>query len=212
MLFRSIAGTYNVTVTDTKGCTASTTATVTGPLTALSVALASQGNVTCNGLSNGTISLNVSGGTGAYSYAWSGTGSGTNPRSGLAAGTYIVTVTDANGCTATLSRTITQPPVLVISLLKTDPICPPGAAPPENSNGAIQVTATGGTVPYNVNWSGTSSGGPVNAPGGVYTITNLTAGTYTVTVIDANSCTTTGTITLNALNALPNPPSGINNN
>lgn len=201
------AGTYTVTVSDVNGCTSSTSATVTGPLSGISTS-ATKANVSCNGGSNGSIDLSVSGGTPAYSYSWSNLPGSPDPQdqTGLPAGTYTVTVTDNNGCTATRSETITQPAALTISLLKTDPTCPPGANPPVNSDGSIDLTVSGGTPVYTYSWS--------NLPGSPdpQDQTGLTAGTYTVTVTDANNCTATGMITLNALNALPNPPSGINNN
>lgn len=210
-----LAGSYTVTVTDTKGCTATATATVTGPLTALSLS-STKTNVSCNGGSNGSINLSVSGGTPGYTYAWSGAGSGTNPRTNLAAGTYIVTVTDANGCTTTLTETITQPPILTISLTKNNPTCPPAGNPPVNADGSIVVTATGGTPQYDVSWSGPLSGNPagkeITTSGGNYTISNLVAGTYTVTVTDNNGCTASGSITLNPVNVLPPAPPSINNN
>jgi hypothetical protein len=201
------AGTYTVTVTDSRGCTASTSATITGPMSGMSLT-STKTNVSCNGGNNGSIDLGVSGGTPGYTYSWSNLPGSPDPQdqSGLSAGTYTVTVTDVNGCTATRSETITQPAVLSISLLKTDPTCPPGATPPVNSNGSIDLSVTGGTPVYTYSWSNLAgSPDPQDQTG-------LTAGTYTVTVTDANSCTATGMITLNALNALPNPPSGINNN
>jgi len=211
------AGTYTVTVTDSKSCTAITSATITGPLTGLSLSATSV-NILCNGGSNGSIDLSVSGGTGAYTYSWSNLPGSPDPQdqSGLAEGTYIVTVTDVNGCTATLSRTITQPAVLTMSLLKVNPTCPPGALPGVCCNGSITVTATNGTAPYNVSWSGTTSGNPagteIAASGGTYLIPTLAAGTYNVTVTDANVCTTSTSATLTAINALPTAPTGINNN
>ncbi len=201
------AGTFTVTITDLNGCTASTSATVTGPLSGISTS-ATKTNVSCTGGSNGSIDLSVSGGTPAYSYSWSNLPGSPDPQdqTGLPAGTYTVTVTDNNGCTNTRSETITQPAALTISLLKADPTCPPGANPPVNSDGSIDLSVSGGTPVYTYSWS--------NLPGSPdpQDQTGLTAGTYTVTVTDANSCTATGKITLNALNALPTAPGVINNN
>ena len=201
------AGTFTVTITDLHGCTASTSATVTGPLSGISTS-ATKTNVSCTGGSNGSIDLSVSGGTPAYSYSWSNLPGSPDPQdqTGLPAGTYTVTVTDNNGCTNTRSETITQPAALTISLLKADPTCPPGANPPVNSDGSIDLSVSGGTPVYTYSWS--------NLPGSPdpQDQTGLTAGTYTVTVTDANSCTATGKITLNALNALPTAPGVINNN
>jgi hypothetical protein len=199
------AGTYNVTVTDIRGCTASTMGTVTGPLTGISITTNAKTNVTCNGAANGTINITPSGGTPGYSYLWSD-GPTIEDRTGLAPGTYTVTVTDINGCTATKSEIITQPAILVIAVEKTNPTCPPGANPPVNSDGAINITASGGTGPYTYDWTdipGTNN--PEDRTG-------LAAGTYTVTVTDANNCTATANIVLTSTNNFPPTPTGINNN
>ncbi|MFN8299670.1 MAG: choice-of-anchor L domain-containing protein [Chitinophagales bacterium] len=174
------AGTYNVTVTDNKACSASTTATITQPAAALNVAISATGNVSCNGGNNGTITTTVTGGTTAYSYNWGG-GITTTNRTGLAAGTYNVTVTDSKSCSATASATITQPAALALSTTHTDVNCFAG------NDGTITLTVTGGTTAYSYNWGG-----------GVTTQnrSNLTAGSYTVTVTDANSCTAATTVAI----------------
>src|SRR5690606_34159229 len=103
------ANTYFVTVTDNKGCTdiESGVVSVPSPVTA---ALTST-SVTCNGLSDGSIAATASGGTAGYSYLWSN--SLTNSTiSGQVAGTYSLTVTDANGCTAVSSQNISEPTAL----------------------------------------------------------------------------------------------------
>ncbi len=172
------AGTYTVTVTDANSCTKTISATITQP----AVLSLSETNVDvlCNGNSTGSIDLTVTGGTSPYTYSWTG-GATTQDRTNLAAGTYTVTVTDANSCTKTISATITEPSALSLSTTKTDATC-------GNSNGSIDLTVTGGTSPYTYNWGG-----------GITTQdrTNLAAGTYTVTVTDANSCTKTVSATVN---------------
>ncbi len=174
------AGTYNVTVTDNKGCTAAASATIAQPAAALNVTIAASTNVSCNGGSNGTINTTVTGGTTAYSYNWGG-GVTTPNRTSLTAGTYTVTVTDSKMCSATGSATITQPAALAVSTTHTDVNCYAG------NDGSINVTVTGGTTGYNYNWGG-----------GVTTQnrSNLTAGSYTVTVTDANSCTAAATVAI----------------
>jgi aminopeptidase-like protein len=136
--------------------------------------------VLCFGASTGSIDVSVSGGTSPYTYNWGG-GITTQDRSGLAAGTYTVTVTDANACTKTVSATITQPSALTVSETNVDVLCF-GA-----NTGSIDVTVSGGTSPYTYNWGG-----------GITTQdrTGLAAGTYTVTVTDANSCTKTVSATI----------------
>jgi hypothetical protein len=174
------AGTYAVTVTDANGCQAGAGTSITQP-----TAIMISGVVvspTCYGATNGAVHLTVSGGTGAYSYAWSGTGSGTDNRTGLAAGDYTVTVTDANGCTATRSFTLTQPTALAISVNK---VC----ADYYGQNTTATATVSGGTAPYT--WTGTgitaTAGNTLNV-----TLTPGTSRTYTVT--DAKGCTKTVTI------------------
>ncbi|MFN8310592.1 MAG: choice-of-anchor L domain-containing protein, partial [Chitinophagales bacterium] len=171
-------GTYVVTVTDSKGCTATSSTTITEPAV-LSVSLVPV-NVTCNGASNGTITSTVSGGTTAYSYNWGGAITTAN-RSGLAPGTYTVTVTDSKSCTATASSTITQPAVLTATAVMT-PVSCNGQA-----DGAIVLTVTGGNPAYTYNWGG-----------GITTKdrTGLTAGAYTVTATDSKGCTVANTVTV----------------
>src|SRR5204862_227637 len=135
------AGTYNVTVTDNNNCTASTSVTITQPAAALSLS-ETHVNVLCFGNCTGSINLTVTGGTTPYSYSWSN-GATTEDLSGLAAGTYSVTVTDNNNCTASTSVTITQPAAgLSLSETHVNVLCF------GNSTGSINLTVTGGTTPY----------------------------------------------------------------
>jgi hypothetical protein len=124
--------------------------------------------------------LTASGGTSPIGYSWSNGFTGQDP-SGLAAGTYTVTVTDANNCTATTSATITQPTAIALSVTPANSTC--GSA-----NGSINLTVSGGTPSYTYAWSNSST---IQDP------TGLMAGTYTVTVTDANGCTKTTSATVN---------------
>lgn len=95
--------TYAVTVTDARGCTASHNVTIaSGPALQLSASV--QDDV--NGAGTGSVSVSVANGTAPYTYQWSSGGSSTAVLSGLTAGTYLVTVTDANGCQAAGSFTV----------------------------------------------------------------------------------------------------------
>ena len=185
-----IAGTYSVTITDANGCTGTVNATVTQP-TALSVTAASQTNVACNGGATGAAAINTpTGGTPGYTYDWTPgnpTGDGTTSITGLTAGTYTVTVTDANACTATQSFTVTQATALsVTAASQTNIACNGGAT------GAAAInTPTGGTPGYTYDWT------PGNPTGdGTTSVTGLIAGTYTVTATDANGCTATQSFTI----------------
>ena len=138
-------------------------------------------NVLCNGLSTGAIDLTVTGnGTPPYTYVWSGPvaySAATEDISGLVAGTYNVTITDALGATKTGSTTITEPSAMALVLTVSNTKCP------ASTDGAIDLTAIGGTSPYTFLWTG-----------GVTTedLSALVAATYDVTVTDVNGCTKTG--------------------
>jgi gliding motility-associated-like protein len=195
------AGTYTVTITDNNNCTASTTVTITNS-SAGTVTISSQTNVLCFGMSTGAATATASGGSSPYDYVWTGAGgtlqttnniAGSNSITGLAAGTYTITVTDNAGCTSTSPVTITQPASgASVSLSSTtDASC--GA-----SNGSATVTAAGGTSPYDYVWSGSSGTlQTTNNIAGPNSLNSLPAGTYTVTVTDNNNCTATVTATIN---------------
>ncbi len=173
-----IAGTYSVTVTDANGCTDSTSVTITEP-TVLIAATALDSNVSCNGGNDGGATASASGGTAAYSFTWSN-GQNTASATGLTAGTFTVTVTDANGCTDTASITINEPTLLVATATTTSTTSCAASA-----TGTGTASALGGTPSYSFNWS--SGGNTANVIG-------LSAGTHTVTITDANGCTSTDTL------------------
>jgi|GEM_PF-2359224 len=184
------AGTWTCTVTDANGCVASQSFTVTQP-TAISMTAAAQTNVACNGGATGSFTVNPAiGGAGSFTYDWApGTpaGDGTTTVTGLTAGTYSVTTTDANSCTATINFTITQPTALSVTpASQTNIACNGGAT------GAAAInTPTGGTPGYTYNWSpGTPTGD------GTISVTGLTAGTWTVNVTDANGCAVSQSFTV----------------
>jgi subtilisin-like proprotein convertase family protein len=143
-------------------------------------------NVSCNGASDGMIFANTSGGTAPYSYAWSN-GATTQMVSGLSAGTYSVTVTDANGCTDVQSITLTEPPLMTDSYTASTYNCGYNVSCNGATDGSIDYSVSGGTPPYAYNWSNGAN---------TEDISGLGAGTYSVTASDRNGCTTTETITL----------------
>ncbi|AWM12803.1 hypothetical protein DI487_02225 [Flavobacterium sediminis] len=188
-----VAGTYTCTVTDANGCTDSVNFTITEP-TALALTQSSQTNIACNGGSTGEATVNTAtGGAGGYTYSWLPSGGTGTTATGLTAGTYTCTVTDANGCTDSVNFTITEPTALALTQAsQTDVACNGG------STGATTVNAaTGGAGGYTYNWT------PGNPTGdGTTSVTGLTAGTWTCTVTDANGCTTSTNFTITEPTAL----------
>lgn len=177
------AGTYTCSVTCTNGCTTTTTITVNQP-TALVASASSQTNVLCNGGSSGAATVSVTGGTAAYTYAWSPSGGTAATATGLAIGVYTCTVTDANACTTTQTFNITQPSSLTAGTMQTNVLCAGG------NNGDAMVMVSGGSPSYTYSWA--PSGGTAAMASG------LTAGTYTCTITDANGCQLTQTFTITA--------------
>ena len=175
------AGNYVVTVTDASGCTSTTQIAITQP-PVLTTVINSSANIICNGGSTGAITIAASGGSPTYTYSWTPAGPNSTTNSNLSAGTYTATVTDINGCTATVSTAITQPPALTASTSSTSVLCNGG------SNGTASTIGSGGTAPYTYSWS--PSGGTAASA------TNLSPGNYTVTVTDASGCTTSATSTI----------------
>lgn len=173
------AGSYTVTVTDNIGCTDVQAVTVVQP-PVLSVS-ASALPETCAGANNGQATANPSGGTPPYSYSWTPVAGNTASISNLAPGTYTVTVTDSNGCTANATATVGSPVPLSISP-STIPACF------ASCDGSVAAAVSGGTAPYSYLWQ----------PGNQTTsmITNACPGNYTVTITDAMGCIATATITL----------------
>ncbi|CAN5358406.1 hypothetical protein BH09BAC5_BH09BAC5_02220 [soil metagenome] len=169
--FMQTAGTYSYTVTDNNGCTSTASITITEP--GILVATPNATSILCNG-GNSTVTVVASGGTAPY------TGDGSFTQ---IAGTYSYTVTDNNGCTAMNSITITEPTAIATAIVTTDVTCN-GA-----SDGAIDITVTGGTGPYTFDWNS-----------GTFTTEDLTgipAGNYVGVLTDANGCTDGGTIVIN---------------
>lgn len=171
------AGTYLLTITDIAGCKITKSISVTEPPPVLYVTTSKQS--TC-GLSNGSATVTASNGTPSYTYNWS-TGSTVQTISGLSAGLYTVTITDANGCKAIPQINITAIPLVSIALTTTNGTC--------GNGGSANASVTGGAMPYTYAWS--ASGGQTTSSASA-----LSAGSYTVSVTDVNSCTATKTFTI----------------
>ena len=147
---------------------------------ALLTAAPSSTQSTC-GASNGTASVVAGGGVAPYSYSWTSGGNGSTENN-LAAGSYDVTVTDANGCTQTVTAVVADAPGPVATASVTANVLCNGG-----NNGSASVVAVGGTAPLSYSWT---SGGTSSVEN------NLAAGIYTVTVTDANGCISVDNITI----------------
>ena len=108
-------GTYTVTISDANSCTSVVSGTITEPAS-LVASVVVDSNATCNGLSNGGLMASATGGTAPYTYSWNNAAT-TAAVTGIAAGTYSVTITDINNCTSTSSATVVEPSVLVASVV-----------------------------------------------------------------------------------------------
>ena len=141
--------------------------------------------ISCAGGQDGALTANVVGGVSPFSYSWSNSGTGQS-ITGLPAGNYSVTVTDAGNTQTTNSFTLSDPTPLTVSATPSNPTCAGGA------DGSINVSVSGGTSPYSYTWSNAATS---------QNISGLAAGNYALTVTDANSCDTTLSFVLNE----PNP-------
>lgn len=187
--FAVAAGTYVVRIRDANGCTKDTTITISEP-SAITAAYAVT-NVKCFAANSGSIVITASGGAAGYEYSINGgTSYQADDSFAVAAGTYVVRIRDANGCTKDSSITITQPEVLAATASAGNTGCNPGTP-----SGQVTVTATGGTAPYSYSRDGLTFQSENSFAG-------LAANSYTVTVRDANGCTVTTAATVGVINDL----------
>jgi gliding motility-associated-like protein len=175
-----IAGTYRVTVTDSRGCTAVDSVLINQPPLFTSIILSQP--VTCFGLTNGSGTVSPLGGQAPYSYLWSDPAAQSTPTaSGLGAGTWFVTITDANNCRRIDTLVLLEPEALLL-ILTADNITCFGA-----NDGRAQVTVSGGTGPYSFDWTSGSKQSQAQ---------NLPPGTQQVTVTDTRGCTAVASATI----------------
>lgn len=166
------AGSYEVIVTDKNGCSDSITSVLTSPGQIL--LNSSSTNVSACGLSDGTATVAVSGGTVPYTYLWNdGLSQTTTTAGNLGAGTYSVVVKDSNNCAVSTSIDVDYTGGLSADTTVTNVTCF------GNSNGQASVNASGGDGNYSYLWSNNET---------TATISGLSAGTYAVTVSDGNGC------------------------
>ncbi|MDP3567398.1 gliding motility-associated C-terminal domain-containing protein [Sediminibacterium sp.] len=184
------AGTYTVQVKDANGCLyvlAATVPNASGP----AIGISSFTNPSCFGGNNGIATTTISGGTagpGFPIYSWSN-GQNTGTATNLLNGVYTVTLTDAAGCIASTSVTITQPTSLTINVSGVNPKCF------NATNGTANAGVAGGTGPYTYTWLPTPGAGGNSA-----TPSGMGPGNYNVTVTDSKGCIIQGSV------ALANPP------
>jgi gliding motility-associated-like protein len=180
------AGTYTVTIRDAALSTFAVSVTITQPASALGGFISSQTNILCFGNNNGSVTVAGSGGTAPYLYKL---GSGSYQLSGtfgtLIAGSYTITVQDANLCTFDVAVTISQP----LSALAVNTLAVVNVTCSGSANGSINVAGSGGTTPYLFS----INGGTYQLSG---SFTNLAAATYTISVKDANLCTSSITVSI----------------
>lgn len=189
------AGTYNVVLTDAKGCTATDAATLTilqGNNNVV-IAPAAITNITCFGDNDGAITVSASGNSGVFTYTWNGGPLSGATISSLAPGNYALLVDDGGGCTASATYVVTEPADIVLAPAVVQSIgCVAG------TTGSITVSATGGTGVLNYNWTRQSNSQTYTGAA----ISNLQADTYVLTVSDANGCSATQTSTVTQVTPL----------
>jgi large repetitive protein len=178
------AGNYTIFIRDSNGCRFEVPVLITEP-PALVLVIDSQTNVSCNGGNDGTVTVSASGGTGSYQYSINGVDYQAQPAFGsLSADSYTIWVRDANGCTASVGVTITEPPVLSGSISSQTNVSCHGEA-----DGSVTVEASGGTGvwQYSINAVDFQPGATFN---------DLAAANYTITIKDSNECTVSVPVTI----------------
>jgi gliding motility-associated-like protein len=176
------AGTYNLTITDANGCVAAISVPVkTDSTKLLNAAISSIVKATCNTAANGSAYVTVGGGKTPYNYSWSPSGAVTKDLVNVVYGSYILTVTDAVGCSKQVNANITIDSSVALSG-RIDSTKASGCA--SSATGAVFVSLTGGAVPYTYQWK---KGTTVIAS--TKNISSVAAGSYTLTVTDNNGCT-----------------------
>ncbi|MBI5541761.1 MAG: PKD domain-containing protein [Bacteroidia bacterium] len=177
-----LPGSYTVTVSDANLCTVIANATV-GNTPGGTASISTFTNVSCSGICDGSATVSMGGGTLPYSYNWS-SGGVTSVITNLCAGSYIATVSDANGCTSTATAVISSPTPLTVNITIADVSCA------GQCTGILTSVPSGGTPPYSNMWSNSFAGSVNN---------NLCAGSYTVTVTDSHTCSVIGTSSITAV-------------
>ncbi len=165
------AGSYALTITDSKGCTKTVSYTLTQP-DSLELSLKSSKDVTCHGGANGELAIAINGGTKPYSIVWNNAATDST-ITGLVAGMYSATITDDNGCSVVDSFWVNQPDSIRL-LLDTSIVASCGQA-----NGSATVSVSGGSGAFTLIWDNGETGTRADS---------LLAGTHTVIAVDSSGC------------------------
>lgn len=180
------AGTYIITVTDSTNCQKQATVVIDEAPIFRITPLVSQ--ISCFGENNGRIVLNLEGGIAPVNLVWNDNATAGVERNNLGPGTYTVTITDGTPCEITETFVITEPAPLNLTANTTDALNCDDA-----NSGALNLIATGGTLPLTYTWSNGITTEDLN---------NIPPGNYTVQVTDANGCNATGNWTINRFDPL----------
>jgi gliding motility-associated-like protein len=186
-----IPNSYSVTITDALGCTGThSTQVAISNATQLSYSFTfsdyNSYHISCNGFNDGTAAIQMNNGTAPYNYIWSNSQTGPAAQN-LSAGSYTVSVTDDNSCSATATVTLNQPTAVTPQVNITSNYTGQHISCFGASDGAVAVTTGGGTSPYTYLWS---TGDNTSVIG------SLGPGNYSVTVTDNNGCTAEQSTTL----------------
>jgi len=179
-------GSYSLTISNSFGCQDSSSILLTAPA-ALELDSMIYTEPLCAGIPTGLIQAYGSGGTGTLSYCWSNNTCG-SVNDSLGAGTYMLSITDTNGCTLDSAFVLTGPDSIEVAFSIVQPSCP------DTNNGYAFVSSMGGTGSHDYLWNDGSS----------YSfLANLYPGTFSITVTDANNCSSSKQLVLNAVNPTP---------
>lgn len=183
------AGTYDVVATDINGCFVNQSIELIEPIVAAQTyttsTYSSGDNISCFGFNDGSIDYSIAGGSTDYTFDWDNDGTGDNDDtedlSDLVAGTYVVVVTHINGCEITQTIVLNEPDSLMLTGIVTNASCF------NFDDASIDITLTGGSEPYNYNWSTSEVS---------QDIMGLVDGVYSVGIIDENGCAQGGNYTV----------------
>ncbi len=191
-------GNYTCQLSDANLCVApQQNAAITMVSTAVNSTVSTVSNPTCNGASNGSLSIAASGGNGQYTYSWTPNIGNSATLTNLPSGFYSCQITDGIGCSSTQQITLSQPAILSVNATTNSISCFGG------TNGSISLSTSGGTAPYQYNW--TSNLGTTNS------ISNVGNGLYSCQISDVNNCIVSQSFTLTNPPAITNTVLTISN-